>query len=109
MTMAAGIGVLEDEAYTRANCERIMENREWTMPELRKLGFAVLESSTNFVFARHPALDGAQTYIKLRERGILVRHFNKDRLDMFNRITIDSRQEMEALIAALRVEVEAVK
>ena len=109
MTMAAGIGVLEDEAYTRANCERIMKNREWTMAELQKLGFAVLESSANFVFARHPTLDGAQTYLKLRERGMLVRHFSQERLKAFNRITIGSRQEMEALIAALRAEVEAVK
>lgn len=109
MTMAAGIGVLEDEAYTRANCDRIMENREWTMAELQQLGFAVLESSANFVFVRHPALDGAQTYLKLRERGILVRHFSQERLKAFNRITIGSRQEMEALIAALRAEVEAVK
>ena len=106
MTMAAGIGTLEDEAYTQMNCRTIMENREWTANELTKLGFEVLDSKTNFVFARHPALNGLQTYQNLKKNGILVRHFEKDRLRDFNRITIGSMEQMQALVAAMRHELE---
>jgi len=107
MTMAAGIGVLEDEEYTRKNCRTIIENREWAAAELKKMGFEVLPSQTNFIFARHPALDGLQTYQGLRKRGILVRHFNTERLSAFNRITIGSREQMQALVEAMRAELEA--
>ena len=106
MTMAAGLGTLEDEAYTRANCRTIVENREWTAAELKKLGFEVMDSKTNFIFARHPKLDGGETYLRLKERGILVRHFDKPRLKDYNRITIGSREQMQALVDALRQEVE---
>lgn len=108
MTMAAGIGVLEDEAYTRSNCEEIMQNRAWTTARLREIGFEVLDSCTNFILAKHPRLDGAGTYQNLRKRGILVRHFNGERLNAYNRITIGSKPQMEALVAALKAEVEAV-
>ena len=108
-TMAAGLGVLEDEEYTRKNCRTIVENREWTVGELKKLGFEVLDSRTNFVFARHPQLDGGATYINLKEKGILVRHFNKPRLSEFNRITIGTIDQMQALISALVDELEAIK
>ena len=107
MTMAAGIGMLEDEESTRANIQTIMFNREWTCRELGKLGFEVLPSCTNFVFVRHPKLNGLQLYQDLKKRGILVRHFEKDRLREFNRITIGSMEQMQALISALREEVEA--
>ena len=107
MTMAAGVGVLEDEEYTRANCRTIIENREWTAAELKKLGFEVMDSRTNFIFARHPKLDGGDTYLRLKARGILVRHFNKPRLKDYNRITIGSREQMQALVDAMRQEVEA--
>jgi len=108
ITMAAGIGALEDEDYTRANCQTIIDNREWTAAELAKLGYISLPSATNFLFVRHPALDGQATYQHLREKGILVRHFGKPRLDDFNRITIGTREQMQAVVAALKQEVEGL-
>ena len=102
MTMAAGLGVMEDEEYTKANCRRIMENREYTVAELGKLGFTSLPSSTNFVFTKHSAVSGEEIYTKLREKGILVRHFTKEKIADYNRITIGSKEEMEALIKALK-------
>ena len=107
MTIAAGIGALEDEAYTRQNCRTIIENREWTAQELTKLGFECLPSKTNFLFVRHPALSGQATYEHLRQKGILVRHFAKPRLDDFNRITIGTREQMQAVVQALAQEVQA--
>lgn len=108
-TMAAGLGVLEDEEYTRKNCAAIIENREWTAAQLRALGFEVMDSKTNFVFVRHPLLDGGDTYLNLKNRGILVRHFSKPRLSDYNRITIGTREQMQALVNAMRQEVEALK
>ena len=109
MTMAAGLGTLEDEVYTQANIRAIIENRDWTAAELEKLGFEVMPSCTNFIFARHPKLDGKQTYLNLKAGGILVRHFDKPRLSDYNRITIGSREQMTALVEAMRREVEEAK
>ena len=102
MTMAAGIGVLEDEAYTRANCQTVMENRAYTAVELKKLGFTVTDSKTNFLFAAHKTADGGELYRKLKERGILVRHFESSRISQYNRITVGSREQMEKLIQTLK-------
>ena len=109
MTAAAGLGVLEDEAYTRANCRAVMENRAYTVRELRRLGFTLTESSANFVFARHDAIDGETLYRELKERGILVRHFDTPRLSAYNRITVGSREEMEQFIRTTETILEEQK
>lgn len=101
MTMAAGLGVLEDEEYTKNNCREIEETREFTESELKRLGFECLTSKANFIFARHPQKSGKMLYEKLKETGILIRHFDKERICEFNRITIGTKQQMQALIAAL--------
>ena len=98
MSMAAGLGALEDVEYFSANCQKIIENRQWTTDQLRDLGFAVIDSMTNFVLAKHPALDGKEFYLKLKDNGILVRHFDTPRLRDYNRITIGSAQEMQTFI-----------
>lgn len=102
MTMAAGIGALEDEDYTRANCRTVMENRAWTMEQLRALGFTMPDSMTNFIFAKHKTIDGETVYRELRARSILVRHFTTERIKDYNRITVGSREQMQALIDALK-------
>ncbi len=101
MTMAAGIGALEDEDYTRRNCQTIIENRAYTKIEMEKRGFKVTDSKTNFLFAKHETIPGEVIYSELRARGILVRHFTKERIKDYNRITIGSIAQMEALISAL--------
>lgn len=100
MTMAAGLGALEDEEYTRTNCKTVIENREFTTKELRKLGFTVLDSATNFVLAGHSAVSGGNLYRELKNAGILVRYFDTPRLAPYVRITIGTRQEMETLLTA---------
>ncbi len=100
MTMAAGLGVLGDEAYTRANCKAVMANRAFAAAELRGLGFEMTDSKANFLFVKHPQLDGGEYYTRLREKGILVRHFTAARIKDYNRITVGSKEQMEALIAA---------
>ncbi len=102
MTMAQGAAALRDNEYYMKNCEIIKENRAYTESELKKLGFEVLPSSANFVFAKSDRIGGEELYLALRERGILVRHFALERIKDFNRITIGTLDEMRALIAAVK-------
>ena len=98
MTMAAGIGALHDEAYREKNCETIVENREYTKKELGALGFEMTDSKANFVFARHPEVSGEDLYLRLKEKGVLVRHFSQDRIRDYCRVTIGSREEMDVFL-----------
>ena len=108
MTLAAGYGVLCDEAYTQKNCQTVCENRAFLTSELRALGFVLADSLTNFLFVRHPRIAGDVFYRALREKGILVRHFTAPRIADYNRITIGTREEMEALVLAAREILEEV-
>ena len=101
MTMAAGLGTLSDAEYTAKNCRTIAENREYTAKALKKLGFTLTDSRANFLFAKHPHLSGEALYAALREKGILVRHFKKDRISDYCRITVGSREEMETLVKTI--------
>ena len=101
MTAAAGVAALEEDWYYKAHCQMIMDTRAWTAKALEALGFQVLPSMANFVFVKHPALPGEFLYRKLKEQGILVRHFTRDRIADYNRITIGTRDQMEALIEAI--------
>ena len=101
MTMAAGIGALEDKEYFRQNCQAIMKNRAWTAARLAEMGFEMTDSMTNFLFVKHPAITGKELYAALREKGILVRHFDTPRLTDYIRVTVGSNEQMEAFINAV--------
>ena len=101
MTMAAGIGVLADEAYTQKNLQTVIQNRENTAAKLKELGFVLTASKSNFLFAKHPKADGEVLYRKLKERGVLVRHFNKPRISDYVRITVGSAEQMQVLLTQL--------
>lgn len=102
LTMAAGLGQLAEEEETRRNCRTIVDNRGYTTVRLSEMGFDVLPSAANFVFATHPAIDGKELYLRLKDKGILVRHFATKRLSKYNRITIGSREQMDALLTAVK-------
>ena len=102
MTMAAGVGTLLDEEYVQANCRAIMEVRAWTAQQLKALGFAMTDSKANFLFAAHPEADGKEIYLRLKEKGVLIRHFDTPRLCRYNRITIGSQAQMEIFIEKLK-------
>ncbi len=104
MTGAAGIEAIKDTAYTEQCLAKVIENREWTAARLGELGYTVLPSLTNFIFAKHPSLSGEEVYLRLKKAGILVRHFTKPRIADYNRITIGSKEQMQALIAELSKE-----
>lgn len=106
MSEYAGVGALEDAEYFENNCRTIIANREWTVGELKKLGFTTTDSKANFIFARCEHIDGKELYLKLKERGILVRHFDKAPIKDYNRITIGSMEEMQAYIDTVKTILE---
>lgn len=101
MTMAAGVAAMRENAYYMENCRRIMATRAYTAEKLGERGFSVLPSETNFLFARHHSVSGSRIYTGLRERGILVRHFSHPRIVDYNRITVGTAEQMNALLAGL--------
>ncbi|MBR2311919.1 MAG: histidinol-phosphate transaminase [Clostridia bacterium] len=101
MSAAAGLGVIADDAYTAKNCAAIIEAREYAKSALKALGFEMTDSLGNFLFVRHPKIKGQRIYEGLRERGILVRHFNSILISEYNRITVGTMAEMQALTNAL--------
>lgn len=102
LTMLLGCATVDAEPYYREVSEKIQSARAWSVDALQKLGFEVLPSKANFIFARHPAVSGAELYSELRRRGILVRHFTKERIKDFIRITIGTQEQMEHLANALQ-------
>lgn len=101
MTDAAGAAALIDNDYYMNNCKTIIKNREWTVEKLQKLGFEVLASKANFVFAKNDKIDGEKLYLELKNRGILVRHFTKSVICQYNRITIGTLEQMQKLIETI--------
>lgn len=102
MTQAAGIGMLLDEQRTRENCAAIQRYRAYTVQKLEALGFSVLPSQTNFVFAKTERIGGRELYLKLKQRGILIRHFETPRLKDYNRITIGTLAQMDAFLEQVK-------
>ena len=98
LTQAAGAAALEQPQYFEACRQTIMETRAWTKAQLESLGFRVLESKANFLFAKAPGMTGGEYQKKLRERNILIRYFDQPRIRDFTRITIGSKAQMEKLI-----------
>ncbi len=109
MTAAAGIAALREDAYYRDNAQCIIENRAYTAEALRGLGFTVPDSKANFLFARSGRIGGGELYHALKERGILVRHFEKQRIKEYLRITIGTREEMETLLREIKAILEERK
>ncbi len=109
MTMAAGIGALCDEEYTKNNIKTIIENREYTEKRLKKLGFEFTNSKANFIFAKHNKIEGYEIYSKLKEQGVLVRHFDTQRINMYNRITVGTKEQMDILLYNLEKIVKGAK
>ncbi len=98
MTLAAGTACLQHDEYNAKNCRTIIRTREKTRKALEKLGFEVTDSKANFLFARHPGISGGELYAKLKERGILVRHFDAERIRDYNRISIGTEEQMDTLV-----------
>ena len=101
LTLKAGEAALKDTAYFDATRQKIMDTRAWTAKELANRGFSLTDSRSNFLFARTDRMEGGALYRALKEKGILVRHFDSPRIADYLRITIGTQAQMEALIKAL--------
>ena len=101
-TLAAGEAAFDDQPYYDDLQKKIMDTREKTAAALKALGFEMTESKANFLFARCPGVPGGELYRALREKGILVRHFDKPRISDYLRITIGTPEQMDALISAVK-------
>ncbi len=102
LTAAAGEAALEDAAYYQDNCRRIMQTREDTARAMAAMGFTLTRSQGNFLFARHPKTGGGELYQALRDRGVLVRWFNRPRTADWLRITVGTPEQMDALLQTLK-------
>ena len=102
LTQVAGYHAVKENDYYMENCKKIIANREYTANELKKLGFTMTDSKANFIFAKSDKIGGKELYEKLKEKGILIRHFEKARISEYNRITVGSREEMESFIKAVK-------
>lgn len=100
LALLAGTAAMEDMDYFRACTAKTVEDREAFSKKLAQKGYFVLPSGTNFVFARHPKLTGGEFYKRLKKNGVLVRWFDKDRIRDFVRITIGSKEQMDAFFKA---------
>lgn len=101
LTLAAGCAAIAENDYYMDNCKKIIATRTRTAEALRKMGFTVIDSSANFIFAKSDLMGGAELYESLKQRGILVRHFTKARIAEYNRITIGTDAEMDALLSTI--------
>ncbi|WP_066961509.1 histidinol-phosphate transaminase [Microbulbifer sp. Q7] len=93
---------IADQAWLADNCAKVMATREWTCTQLGDLGFDIVPSTANFIFAKPPKLSAEDLFKALRERNIIVRYFNKPRISEYLRISIGTDEEMQALVAACR-------
>ena len=98
LTEYAGAAILKENDYYMNNCKKIMANRSYASDALRALGFRVLPSCSNFILAGDGPVDGETLYQKLKAMGVLVRHFDKERIRNYCRITVGTREQMDILL-----------
>ncbi|MCG4451961.1 histidinol-phosphate transaminase [Pseudomonas sp. MMS21-TM103] len=101
VAIAGAAAAFDDREYFERTCQQVIESREVTVVGLQALGFEVLPSAANFVFARHPHKDAATLAAGLREQGVIVRHFKQARIAQFLRISIGAPEQNQALLDAL--------
>ncbi|MDC5596961.1 histidinol-phosphate transaminase [Acinetobacter baumannii] len=103
--IAAAVASFEDQAYFEEQCQKVITSREKLVRDLTELGFNVLPSKANFIFATHSHHDAGQLAQKLREQGIIVRYFNKPRINQFLRITVGTNEQNARLVQTLKQDI----
>tara|TARA_Y100001949_G_scaffold176277_1_gene188734 strand:- start:3872 stop:4927 length:1056 start_codon:yes stop_codon:yes gene_type:complete len=102
IAIAGAAAAFEDRAYFEQTCQQVIASREAVTVAMQALGFEVLPSAANFIFARHPQHDAAALAAGLREHGVIVRHFKMGRIDQFLRISVGAPEQNHALLDALK-------
>lgn len=99
MTAKAGIVTLRENTYFKNSCQAIQFNRRYTSRALEALGFEILPSSANFLFVRSDRIGGEELYLRLKEKGVLIRHFSDPKISDWNRVTIGTKVQMDKFLA----------
>ena len=102
LTLVAGEAAIKENGYYLENCKRVMDARTYAKAELQALGFLVLDSKANFLFAKSNRIGGEELYLKLKENGILVRHFKDEKIKDYNRITVGTKEDMKTLVDTVK-------
>lgn len=98
ISQVAGACAIDSDEYYMENCKEIIKTREYTKKALEDLGFVVLDSRANFLFAKSDKISGKELYLRLKENGVLVRHFDKEIIKDYNRITIGTKEQMDVFL-----------
>lgn len=99
MTAKAGIVTLRENTYFKNSCQAIQFNRRYTSRALEDLGFEILPSSANFLFVRSDRIGGEELYLKLKKKGVLIRHFSDPKISDWNRVTIGTKVQMDIFLS----------
>jgi histidinol-phosphate aminotransferase len=102
LAIAGAVAAIEDREYFDKTCQAVIATREKLVGDLKALGFEVLPSAANFIFARHPQHDAEKSALALRRRSIIVRHFRQPRIEQFLRITVGTDEQCAVLVATLK-------
>jgi histidinol-phosphate aminotransferase len=102
LAIAGAVAAIEDREYFDKTCQAVIATREKLVGDLKALGFEVLPSAANFIFARHPQHDAEKSALALRRRSIIVRHFSQPRIEQFLRITVGTDEQCAVLVATLK-------
>ena len=109
LTLIAGESAVDDDEYYVENCKKVANTREYTTNKLVELGFECTPSKANFIFAKSDKIGGEELYLKLKERGILVRHFTNPKICEYNRITVGTPEDMETMLCEISSILEEIK
>lgn len=101
-SITAGVAAVKDRDYFAEIVKKVVDTREWAAEEFRKLGFLFPEPAGNFLFVKHPDYDGKELFEALKNEGIYVRYWPKERIDQYMRVTVGTKEEMEELFAFLK-------
>lgn len=102
VSIAMGTASVRDDEYFKATCKRIIDTRERFTKEMKELGFKVLDSSTNFIFATHSDLSMKDMFEYLKTKNVFIRYFSLPRIDNYTRITIGTDEEMDVLLKEIK-------
>lgn len=98
LTQVAACAAVDENSYYVERCKEIMDTREYTVAELKKLGFEVVPSKANFIFIKSDRIDGRDLYLELKNRKILIRHFDTEKIVQYNRVTIGTMEQMNRFL-----------
>jgi histidinol-phosphate aminotransferase len=108
LAIIGAVEAIRDDDYFRVTCKKVMDTREWTIAALSKMGFSIVPSKTNFIFIKPAGIQARELYTRLKDDNILVRYFDKPRINEYLRVTIGTDAEMHTFIAKTAQIVAAV-